>query len=30
MAKNSKSVVDTVRELAEPIAESINCWVWDV
>lgn len=30
MAKNSKSVVETVRELAEPIAESINCWVWDV
>lgn len=30
MARNSKSVVETVRELAEPIAESIDCWVWDV
>ncbi len=30
MAKNSKSIVETVKELAEPIAESIDCWVWDV
>ena len=30
MAKNSKSVVETVRELAEPIADSLGCWVWDV
>ena len=30
MAKNSKSVAETVRELAEPIADSIGCWVWDV
>lgn len=30
MARNTKSVVETVRELAEPIAESLDCWVWDV
>ena len=30
MAKNSNSVVETVKELAEPIAESLGCWVWDV
>jgi ribosome maturation factor RimP len=30
MAKNSKSIVETVKELAEPIAESLGCWVWDV
>ena len=30
MAKNSNSVVETVRQLAEPIAESLGCWVWDV
>ena len=30
MARNAKSVTETVRELAEPIAESIGCWVWDV
>ena len=30
MAKNSNSIVETVRELAEPIAESLGCWVWDV
>ena len=30
MAKNSKSVAELVRELAEPIAEEIGCWVWDV
>ena len=30
MAKNSNSVVETVRQLAEPIADSLDCWVWDV
>ena len=30
MAKNSNSVVETVRQLAEPIADSLGCWVWDV
>ena len=30
MARNAKSVTETVKELAEPIAESIGCWVWDV
>ena len=30
MARNAKSVTETVRELAEPIAESLDCWVWDV
>ena len=30
MAKNAKSVAETVRELAEPIAEEIGCWIWDV
>ena len=30
MARNAKSVVETVKELADPIAESIGCWVWDV
>ena len=30
MAKNSKSVVELVKELAEPIAEPLGCWVWDV
>ena len=30
MAKNAKSVTETVRELAEPLAEDIGCWVWDV
>lgn len=29
MAKNT-SVAETVRALAEPVAESIGCWVWDV
>ncbi len=29
MAKNT-SVAQTVRALAEPVAESIGCWVWDV
>ena len=30
MAKNAKSVAETVRELAEPIAEELGVWVWDV
>ena len=30
MAKNSKSISETVRELAEPIADGLGCWVWDV
>ncbi len=30
MARNGKNVVETVRELAEPAAESLGCWVWDV
>ena len=30
MAKNAKSVSETVRELAEPIAEELGCWIWDV
>jgi ribosome maturation factor RimP len=30
MAKNSKSISETVRALAEPIAEEMGCWVWDV
>lgn len=29
MAKNT-SVAEIVRELAEPVAESIGCWLWDV
>ncbi len=29
MAKNG-SIADTVRALAEPIADSLGCWVWDV
>ena len=29
MAKGN-GVVDTVRALAEPVAESIGCWLWDV
>ncbi len=29
MAKNT-SVAETVRALAEPVAEEIGCWVWDV
>ncbi|MBR2293122.1 MAG: ribosome maturation factor RimP [Clostridia bacterium] len=29
MAKNT-SVVEEVRALAEPIAEELGCWVWDV
>lgn len=30
MAKNSKSISETVRALAEPLAEEMGCWVWDV
>ncbi len=30
MAKNTKSISETVRELAEPLADSLGCWVWDV
>ena len=30
MAKNAKSISETVRELAEPIADGLGCWVWDV
>ena len=29
MAKGT-SVAETVRALAEPLAESMGCWVWDV
>ena len=29
MAKNN-SVAETVRALAEPVAEQIGCWIWDV
>ena len=29
MAKNA-SVAEVVRALAEPVAEEIGCWVWDV
>ena len=29
MAKNS-SIAEVVRALAEPVAEEIGCWVWDV
>ena len=29
MAKNT-SVAETVRALADPIAESLGCWLWDV
>ena len=30
MAKNSKSVAETVWALAEPIADELGCWIWDV
>ena len=26
----AKNIAQTVRELAEPVAESIGCWLWDV
>lgn len=29
MAKNT-SIAETVRALAEPLAEELGCWVWDV
>lgn len=29
MAKNT-SIAETVRILAEPVAESLGCWLWDV
>ena len=29
MAKNA-NVAETVRALAEPIAEELGCWIWDV
>ncbi len=29
MAKNG-SIAETVRALAEPIADSLGCWIWDV
>lgn len=30
MAKNAKSISEVVRALAEPIADELGCWVWDV
>ena len=30
MAKATKGIADRVRELAEPIADEIGIWVWDV
>ena len=30
MAKNAKSISEIVRELAEPLADELGCWVWDV
>lgn len=30
MAKSAKSISETVRQLAEPIADELGCWVWDV
>ena len=30
MAKNSKSIAETVRAIAEPLADELGCWVWDV
>ena len=30
MAKSSKSISETVKALAEPIAEELGCWIWDV
>ncbi len=30
MAKGSKNISDIVRELAEPMADELGCWVWDV
>lgn len=30
MAKNAKSISETVRAIAEPLADELGCWVWDV
>ena len=30
MAKGTGSVSETVRAIAEPLAEQLGCWVWDV
>ena len=30
MAKNGKGIVETVWELADPIADELGCWLWDV
>ena len=30
MAKNGKGIVETVWELAEPLADELGCWIWDV
>ncbi len=30
MAKNTKSISETVREIAEPLADTLGCWIWDV
>lgn len=30
MAKSAKSIADKVRELAEPLADDLGIWVWDV
>ena len=30
MAKNNKSISETVRAIAEPLADELGCWVWDV
>ena len=30
MAKSTKNVSETVRAIAEPLAEELGCWIWDV
>ena len=30
MAKSTKGVAERVRELAEPLADQLGIWVWDV
>ena len=30
MAKNAKSISETVRAIADPLADELGCWVWDV
>ena len=30
MAKNAKSISETVRAIAEPLADELGCWIWDV